>query len=736
MTRSIVILISAVLLAGCVNGAKPKSRNSSQSVEKITAPKVNYRISSVDFAVPRTEGDPLDVTVRLDTTPPFTNLTEYCTTEGGIAPCSCYFKWTEVNPNSVYTVTIPRYVETALTLIQPGLAQCKSPDKWEVDVRDGTTVQVGIKPSQGDDSRNPELAFAMPAFSVVKGPPTSGEFTDNLGRQFDNILHYSCYEQFPKGMSIKSRRTSIQVGGGGATISAMFANDFCVRNVEAGGAVPQGCEGPDTVDFSAEANYYNLYTRAADRGTINGSSNGRYTCPTVENPLSGNPNPTFWPLDTNFALAISPNPDFPVAVEGFTKLSYGSDPKSQPTTCYSSGTASGPAGDTILTGCLGFGAKPRPDGSCGTFRDASGVTKPMFRLRRYITIYPPAFEADGRPYNQGQPSDVVYVLDRPVTNPNGDPLRPFTMLGPKPCPFAYFDHKSAARPRSAIPPTYVGTSNAAWSGKNYDGLQFPNRDDQNSCSAFVAIPNATRTRVSFGTINERSPITSRGPNVTPLNQVFIRPTRPWAPHYEEDTSFLACAPQSTPVKDPPLHFAKQPDGNVAWCAEVYPSQNGNVERLDTIAGAANTIVPWTSHTVKGTAGAAAASCVGRAPATLPGGYTGPARHVDAINRTAIGLDGPSNATCDRTIPASLDAFYRIPLLSPPADTESAIAQDPSYACTITYDGGGAKRGRLSPTQGCCGASVLVQTATAAPSSAHLEPTGDSSTPTGCLTPTY
>src|SRR5262249_24421907 len=157
-------------------------------------------------------------------------------------------------------------------------------------------------------------------------------------------------------------------------------------------------------------------------------------------------------------------------------------------------------------------------------------------------IYPPSFEADGHPYNQGQATDVIYVLDRPVTNP-ADATKPFTMLGPKPCPYSFFDYKKT----TAGTPSYVGTSDASWNGKNYDRLQFPKTDSANSCSAMVAIPNAAKNRVGFATINVNNPIQTTGIfNSLALNQVWVRPTKAWTPHYEEDTSFLACAPQSTP----------------------------------------------------------------------------------------------------------------------------------------------------------------------------------------------
>jgi hypothetical protein len=748
------LLIAWLAATACTNGRPPVVKQASTSsagvVGVVAHPKATYRISSVDFAAPPasssssssgsggSSGTPVTVavTVRLDTTAPFTGFTNFCSLDGstGVA-CVCYFKWSEANANAANSVNIPRYVETPISLVQSALAQCNSPDNYPTEVLDGTTIVVGIKPATGLSE------FLMPSFNYVKNPASAtGDFNDANGHSFDNILHYSCYEQFNKGLSIKSRSTQITVtaagGGNLPPIPANFANDFCVVNVESGGTVPGGCGTPD-VSFSAESNYYNLYTRASDRGAINANSNGgRYTCPLVEQPLAGTTQTTFWPLDATFALATSPSADFPVAVDGFTKVAYGNDPTSQATTCYpsssSGGSGSGSGTDTILTGCLGFASKPHANGTCGTFKNSAGQNQPLYRLRRFVGVYPPAFEADGRPYNQGQPTDVIYVLDRPVANPNGDPLSPFTMLGPKPCPFSYFDHRTAARTTM----TYVATTNPVWTGKNFDGIQLPNTDSANSCSAMVAMPNANNTLISFATVNVNNPINTTNPATNPitaLNQVWIRPTHAWGPHYEEDSSFQACAPQSSPVKDPPLHFAKGTDGNVAWCSEVYPTQNGNVDRLDLLSGTPGSIVPFTSHTVKASSSAA---CVGRVPAGLSGGYTGPARHNDGQTRTNVGEDGSDNVTCDRTIPISSDAFYRMPLLSPPTDTEVAIKADTSFECTVTYDSGGTKRGKATPTGGCCGTSVLMTTGVGGNTAAHLEPTGDGSTPTACLIPNY
>jgi hypothetical protein len=130
------------------------------------------------------------------------------------------------------------------------------------------------------------------------------------------------------------------------------------------------------------------------------------------------------------------------------------------------------------------------------------------------------------------------------------------------------------------------------------------------------------------------------------------------------------------------------------------------------------------------------TCVGRAPAALPTTYTGPATHTDTLVRTNLGLDGAGTQTCDRTIAGSQDAFYRLPLVESPTQVEGAMAADPSYECTVTWDNGGTKTGLLTPTQGCCGTAVQMQTGAGGAASAHLEPVSSATAPTTCAIPAY
>ena len=85
---------------------------------------------------------------------------------------------------------------------------------------------------------------------------------------------------------------------------------------------------------------------------------------------------------------------------------------------------------------------------------------------------------------------------------------------------------------------------------------------------------------------DQFPLARHGQRRQPSPQDRLHPViRSWAPHYEEDTSFEACAPQPSTLVDPPLHFAKDTStGNVAWCSEALPVPNDNVTQLDCALG--------------------------------------------------------------------------------------------------------------------------------------------------------
>ncbi|MGK5085479.1 hypothetical protein WDW37_19500 [Bdellovibrionota bacterium FG-1] len=651
-------------------------------------------------------------------------------------PCNCEYTWQEVNQTGAKAIAVPRLVRTPVLVAQPNLVSCKAPSMYHSEIPDGTLIKLDILPAPGNGDK-----FVVKPYTLTKAlGAVAGAFQDEKGNTFDNVLRYSCYEQFKRGMSIQSKVVKVSdTGTSGMTAKIPMASQFCVRKAGGGGS---DCEGLGQPENSAQAYYYNLFIRNSENGDIN-YNNGRYICPRVQESLvqsavSGTKGTQglAWPLDSSFAVSLNPSPDFSVGIEAFTKLaSLGTDkdPTAVSSGCFNNSASGGGAasgGETASGGfvksCLGFAAPPSAAGQCPAFKDSSGQVRRTYRLRRYVALFPPAFDTDGKPLAQAQSVDTIFVVDRPVKNP-ADPLKEFTMLGPKPCNFAYFDHKKVTN--ASMDPTnqddtqhYVATNSSLWFGKNVDGIELPNTYVKGaSCPAVV--PVLSDDRSTFALIS----VKKNDQNVT-LDHLYVRPIRPWAPHYEEDTDFQACVPLASPLRDPPLHFQQvSPKGNLAqaWCAEAYPTQNDNfgeiAKKVTTDAGGKttvkydNTIHPYTSHGVKNTAKASECSST---PMTFPSNVTG-------LEPVAKKTD-----LCDRTVVAGSLDWPRFPLLAPSDNVELMMVMDSSYQCTLTYDAGGGRTGRGTPAAGCCAAGVLKNGTAETPVGAHLEPG------TECGTPAY
>jgi len=796
-------LIIALALGGCVNArmdaVNVRQSNKNQIVTDTPLP--TYTISSITIAGGGT-GNATQFIARIffnagATSPgPISNSCGVASTASTVdRTCRCVYSWDEMNTTSGTVVPVTREVTTGVTNVQSQLVECAAPSVYASEIPDQTILKVRVTPSGANPSQ-----FTVKKFNYTKNSAAvTGSFQDAEGRAFDNIFRYSCFDTMKRGLSISNRRTVVQNGNNpNETASALAATNFCLS---AGGAGAENTPECTTrgAEFSAQSYYYNLYVRSTNKGSIN-LENQRYKCPLVKEALGGagsvGTQNDYYPLDSNFALALTPSTDFPIGVEAQTKLGNSNDSTSGSTSCYTApggGGGGGAASDTGLTkSCLGFAARPAVNGSCPTFRDANNTVRPTYRLRRYIALYPPIYDTNGKlaPGAAGgatQSTDIIYVLDRPVTYPGADPLKLYTMLGPKPCPFAYYDHRAVTRPypgaifcaganRTQFPecdypngfPSYAATNTAAWNGTNVDGIQFPRTDiEGNSCSTALPVVSADKQIWSIATVHRSNPIFPR---------LYVRPVEAWSPFYQEDTNYQACAPQSAPFKDPPLHFSKDPaTGNVSYCAEVYPSQNTYVRELEkdpvnflNTNLATARVANFTSHVVKNSNSAACAATqlnLTTLPtyAPTPGGIActtatlstlAPARHhngylVDlALNTAGACASGSttdgtncffcSDLTCDRTVQNSNLSWTKFPLLARPDRVEQALRDDVSYQCSVTYDAGNGKTGRFTPKEGCCGGSVKVWTGIPAigastnvnNTSAHLEPD------VACQTPAY
>jgi hypothetical protein len=657
--------------------------------------------------------------------------------------CVCQYTWNESNPNSGSSVAISRTVQQPVTNAQPALITCNAPEVYSTEIANGTQIKITVLPGPSNSSSG---QFEVSIYNFTKtSSDEQGSFSDSQGQIFDNISHYACYQTFTRGMTITSKSTT-QTNSTTGSLSPpiLYASQFCVSSASGNSTSTSGCPNMPPPDFSSQAYYYSLYVRKTEKGSIN-QSNSNFFCPRVVESLDGKDSTgvkgAFWPGDETFALSLGATSDFNVGVEANVKLAGTQDPTSSNSSCFpgngnnnnqpAAGAASG-----FKTGCLGFATRVNSDGTCPYMKDSAQQLRPTYRLRRYVALYPRVFDTNGSPVaGQAQGVDTIYVLDRPVRGPSSaDPLKPYTMLGPKPCPFAFYDRKAVTGSRG-----YKASSNTSWADKNVDGIELPNIDGRDSngnlsCSAVVSILSSDRSYLSLSTVN----INNGSANA--LNHAYIRPTQPFTPHYEEDTDFQACAPQAAPLKEAPLHFSREPiSGNVAWCTESYPTQNPYIKSVDPAASgtvnATGTIPPFTSHLTRNSASTSCSaqtlSEIVTADATVPPRYVyptaNPTRGYGRHSPLTTWENGNASLTCDRTVQSTDLTWTRFPLLAPAADVELAINQDSSYMCTVTYDNGNGKTLKYTPSDGCCSAtSVSVCSGFSACSDplkqiAHLEP---------------
>ncbi len=584
-SRFFLIILAALSIAGCSNrGAsfmtpKPKSSPSSTSTAASTSLAGAAQLKVLSALV---TGTSVQLTMGFATSNTSTGgtfaLGQYCSVPSSGNPvsrqCSCTFRWNEVNRTLNTPQLVPRAREMPVNVTNGNTLQCALPPVYSSEIPDGTSVLVEVTPAASNS-----ISFFASGYNIVKGQGLiPGNITDSRGNVLSNIQRYVCFDQFSRGMAIASAESKItfNIGGQDRALYFSMANRFCAARVAsasagASDAGQEACQGAllGGAPNSAQSNYYSVYNRESESAA--NIQNGNFYCPTVAQSASAD----YFPKDKSFALARQVSTDYPVPVEANMVISGGGG-----SALYTAGQClgqnnqnAGGAASGIAQGCLGFAAKPNRDGSCPLLTDSSGNSMPTYRLRKYYVVYPPIFDTDGYPLaNTSQSVDTVFVLDRPVNTGNAQVLNG-SMLGPKPCPFAYYDKGDATRG-----PSYKATNNAFWTGKNVDGIKLPSTSNGQpqyiggyaaSCPAVV--PHWSFAAGAYTGVT----LSSLGAN----ENYYIRPMVAWTPHYEEDLAFQACTPRSSNIVDPPIHYAI----NGAYCAEIYPNANGtaNVNR-DTL----------------------------------------------------------------------------------------------------------------------------------------------------------
>jgi hypothetical protein len=275
-----------------------------------------------------------------------------------------------------------------------------------------------------------------------------------------------------------------------------------------------------------------------------------------------------------------------------------------------------------------------------------------------------------------------------------------------------------------------------------------------------SIPNDLRL---ITTHKNRLDYVSMGSRNIYLKEIALQTVDPWIPNYVEDTSFLACVPMPTQFVEAPLHFYKENNNTMSWCAEVYPTQNpywydlnkyrkpqnGSsflTANLVNFPSATATATPapvqiYTSHDTT-----SVTSNSGALDALYNTGCSGTlASAVCAMTATAYGSAyqaycnqylARNNFTCDRTVVYNENQRYLdFPLLAQDTDINAMLSADlshnKSFSCLYSVNADPTKVGTAMPSSGCCGyvgspSKPLLQPLFNATngSGAHLEPYHD------------
>lgn len=473
----LLALSMLVLLEGCTN-ARRKSANVSASKVLITAPLVEGVFTITTLSVPSGSSQ---IQVNFSSAAGQPSLLNFCNgspdpvaggSPGETRACACSFSWSEINANNGTAIAYTRTAYSDVVApVQAYRGNCTLPSAWTSgEIAEGTRVMVKIVPGVG----NP-VGMTMNPKEIRKGTELDQfDFTDSEGRGFVNVHRYSCLQKPTSVGLIRSKVPTNPVAtiepsryspasswqqAPSFSLKASSATDFCIGGRDPAGSNGACPLGTSARDVGAQSFYFSMYLPSTNLGRISYENipNGVY-CPQVRETLRTPSVASAWPLDTHFALAKSKSSEFSVPIEARAVLRT-ADPNTAPTSCV--GSASG--GNAVISNqCMGWASKPNSDGTCNAFRDQSGTLRQTYRLRRYIARMPDRFKETGK-VDRRVNFDEIYVLDRPIDG-SPDPLKPYTMAGPKPCPFAYYDHSgvtgeasastrylySPARPKSSV----------------------------------------------------------------------------------------------------------------------------------------------------------------------------------------------------------------------------------------------------------------------------------------------
>lgn len=705
-----------------------------------------------------------------------TTLQNYCAI-GGTNPCACELKWVQTTTVGSTTTSVTRTKRLSATAVQTAIVDCAMETTFWDEIATGTVITTKIVPLSGN-----ETGLSVRAIGYKKGSSVSatGDFLDSSLTPFRNIVRYACYSKRKVWDKLRNDTVSTTNSAGTASTNSPFSTSFCLDGVSGIGGQ---CPGGSTI-YSAQSYYRNLYIQSDRVGQIN-SKNSAFECPMVEeslrysSPASAIPTASRgkpYPLDSQFSLAQLKGGDWTVPVSSSSVLykasSSSSDPDSSDAPCVDDPSVQADnaiaSSVPIARKCLGYAKKPLPTGSCGSFTDSNGVIRPLTRLRRFRTLYPQFFKPNGNVESGNAFSkrwmDEVLIADRLEVNTQGQ-LTGNAIFGPKPCPFAWFDHsgtttgaaadsgtdsfltdypiRSAGGPRYGIPSYRATSSYQRDSFKvNPDGYHFPNYDLFNvattaaapgrphSCSATLTVvervdgaPVSVRLVTSHYTRGDVWDFNGSSSSI-PLSDIQIRPIEPWMPQYFEDTTFQACVPASSEYLDPPLYLYRNAATEYAWCSKPYPTANPYWRSLNAVKRVLGTQANTLSADALAGWGAGAAP-VDYFTSTTNDAANNPLFALNTCAKTTgicsllsgagdqatcatyIG-DGTAGPRCDRTVRLDGQTDYRtFPLQAKDTEIKTALNTDmdvgkKTYGCTYSVHSNRNYLGTRSPTTGCCG----------------------------------
>lgn len=616
--KSWASLVLLLALSACTNQTGPIKKSSSTGVNQSISTSTGTAQSTITFtiqsvsiskdsaAIPANTASvdervyPYVATLTLQSTlSSLPKIGDVCTlsSDPASATCFCRFQWDDSSLPAGSDRT--RIAETPIrgTASNQFSPQCAMTPAYASEITKNTVISISIFSRDGQTT--------VPVQSNVYAKTKSDELygQEIAYSSFRNVQRYTCTRKFKKGMSIRSAQAAFSTSSQ-TEIKTYAANRFCyvvADGTSTGRASSQDkansftfspppggsstgelhCEGGDpALDYSGQGYLFNLYLTANEVSSTSYIENDNYQCSVDKS------NNQFYPLDSQFRLAAQSTKDLtkPVVAQSCLGDQNGSCVLTVSTYnspgCDNSANGSESTKGGIVRRCLGWAAPREIDGSCRTIsvKNGSQTAQPVktYPLRRFVAMYPYVYDVNGRPVpmvdaslnsgNQLAPSvlyDEVYVLDRPVGNSG------FSMRGALPCPQSYYDSSRKEYYPSFLTSTAL-SSGQSFLGRNIDGVQLPNIDANassgvaGSCSALMPVAeydsNGRGRNLGLATL---------GANVSPrLKEAFTAPIQPFSPVYHEDTSFQACAPESTQYSDPYLVMS---DNGAQWCAMVTPN---------------------------------------------------------------------------------------------------------------------------------------------------------------------